>query len=187
MSMTLDNLDFRKLLPVFMQEDQANKGLARAMDQLVPDLARAVRIMSTWDHIDDLTEAELDALAWELSIYWYDRTASVAIKRDLIRNSDKVHHKLGTAWAVESVAEAFFGKVQVQEWYEYGGEPGHFQVVSNNPALKGDRFTEFEAVIAKVKRASAHFDGVIVALAGELQLCAGAAVHEATFERHEVL
>ena len=43
-----------------------------------------------------VSEAELDEMAWELNIQWYDSTAPIETKRAVIRNSDRVYAKLGT-------------------------------------------------------------------------------------------
>ena len=82
--MKLSTLEFIRLLPQFMREDGAVKGLSAAMDEIVPELAQSTATLSTWDHIDELSEDELDALAWELNILWYDTGASLDTKRALI-------------------------------------------------------------------------------------------------------
>ena len=131
-----------------------------------------------------MTEAELDDLAWELNIPWYETNASIAIKREVIKSSDQVHMRLGTKWAVENVIRTYFGNGFVTEWWEYGGEPGHFQVNSSNPSLNNERFNEFLHLLSKVKRASAKLDSVVISLSGELQLYAGVALHEVGKEQY---
>ena len=116
--MKLSTLEFIRLLPRFMREDGAVKGLAAAMDEIVPELAQSTATLSTWDHIDELTEAELDALAWELNILWYDTGASLDTKRALVKDSDLVYKRLGTKWAVENVINSYFGEGFVEEWFE---------------------------------------------------------------------
>lgn len=98
MSMTLQNLEFLRLLPAFMREDAAVQGLSAGLDIIIPQLAERVKHLTTWDQIDHLTEAELDELAWELNILWYALDADIDIKRDLVRNSDMVYRHLGTKW-----------------------------------------------------------------------------------------
>lgn len=176
--MKLTDIEFIKLLPQFMREDKANQGLAAAIDEIVPQLARSVELLSTWDHIDELSEAELDELAWELNILWYDHGADISVKRELVKNSDKVYQRLGTKWAVENVINSYFGEGHVEEWFEYGGEPGHFRVSSPNPSLNAESFDAFINLLNKVKRASAKLDGVFITLAGQVSMAAGMAYHE---------
>ena len=176
--MKLNDIDFIKLLPRFMRDDDAVTGLATGVNEVIHDLAGSVSLLSTWDHIDQLSEAELDELAWELNVQWYDAEANIEVKRGVIKNSDKVFQRLGTKWAVENIITTYFGEGHVEEWFEYGGEPGHFRVMSPNPSLNNERLTEFLSLLNKVKRASAKLDGVIITLAAQVNMTAGVAYHE---------
>ena len=184
--MKLNDLEFLRLLPQFMKADNAVRGLAAGIDSIIPDLAASIRKLTTWDHIDELNEKELDELAWELNVPWYDASASLAIKREVIKSSDKVHSHLGTKWAVENVIRTYFGSGYVSEWWEYGGEPGHFQVNSSNPSINNERFNEFLHLLDKVKRVSAKLDRVAISLSGELPLYVGVALHEVGKEQYAI-
>lgn len=184
--MKLSDIEFRRLLPAFMREDGAGKGLALAMDEIIPRLEASIKLLSTWDHIDELSEAELDDLAWELNILWYDTGANVDIKRDVIKNSDLVYRRLGTKWAVENVIHSYFGDGYITEWFEYEGEPGHFRVFTANPSVTEEKFGEFLNMLNKIKRASAKLDGIFITLTGQMPLYAGMAVHESGYERYDI-
>lgn len=184
--MKLSNLEFIKLLPQFMQDDCAVRGLAAGIDSIVPQLAADLEKLSTWDSIDKLSEAELDELAWELNILWYDKGATIDVKRNLVRDSDKVYQKLGTKWAVENVITTYFGEGYIEEWFQYGGDPGHFRVYSTNPTLNESKFTEFLNLLSKVKRASAKLDGVFISLTGQMNMYTGVALHEIATEQYDI-
>ena len=184
--MKLSDLEFIKLLPQFMREDPAVRGLAAGIDSIVPALAERLETLSTWDCIYDLSEAELDDLAWELNISWYDMGANIGVKRDLIKNSDKVHQHLGTKWAVENVVNSYFGEGHIEEWFEYGGEPGHFRIHTPNPSVANEKLDDFMRILGKVKRASAKLDGIIISLTAELPLAAGVAMHEVSHEQYSI-
>lgn len=184
--MNLSDLEFIRLLPEFMKGDDAVKGLAKGIDAIVPDLAASLSVLSTWDHIDELSEAELDALAWELNITWYDTGADIGVKRELIKNSDMVYRHLGTKWAVENVISTYFGEGYIEEWFQYGGEPGRFRVYSTNPHLTQERLTEFLNMLGKVKRASAKLDSIFITLTCQMPLSAGVAIHEVGYETYAI-
>lgn len=184
--MKLSNIEFIKLLPQFMQNDAAVRGLAAGIDSIIPEIAEACEKLSTWDCIDTLSEAELDDLAWELNILWYDTGAPLDVKRTLVKNSDQVYKKLGTKWAVENVITTYFGEGYIEEWFEYGGEPGRFRVYSTNPTLNESKFVEFLNLLNKVKRASAKLDGVFISLTGQMNLYAGTALHEVCAEQYNI-
>lgn len=184
--MKLSNLDFIRLLPQFMRDDTAVQGLAAGLNAIIPSLSESVKTLSTWDHIDDLSEEELDELAWELNILWYDLDASIAVKRDLVRSSDKVWQYIGTKWAVENVVATYFGDGKIEEWFEYGGQPGRFRVHSNNPDLSRNLLEEFLNVLNKVKRASAKLDGILLSHVGEFVVSAGVAFREVCTEEYSI-
>ena len=184
--MKLSNIEFLKLIPQFMRNDDAVRGLATAIDSIIPDLAESLKKLSTWDHIDSLSSAELDELAWELNIPWYDPASTLEIKREVVKNSDKVHAHLGTKWAVENIIKTYFGDGYIMEWFEYNGEPGHFRVYSSNPSLNAERLTEFLSLLGKTKRASAKLDGITINLDAELVLSTGMAIHEVSAETYAI-
>lgn len=184
--MRLSELEFIRLLPEFMRGDAAVQGLSLGLDIIIPQLSRRIKTLSTWDQIDNLSEAELDELAWELNVLWYDATAAINVKREIIRNSDKVYRHLGTKWAVENVINTYFGEGYISEWFEYGGEPGRFRVYSTNPSLTQERITEFLHILDKVKRASAKLDGVYIEIACQMPLAGGVVVHEYGTETYAI-
>ena len=176
--MKIYDIEFVKLLPQFMKEDGAIVGLSKATDEVIGVFDKAARLMTTWDKINELSETELDDLAWELNITWYNKLAPIDVKRELILNSDKVYQKLGTKWAVENVITTYFGEGHISEWFEYDGEAGHFKVFSSNPNITADALNQFLDVLNKVKRASAHLDGIFITLTGQMRLHMGVAYSE---------
>ena len=76
--MRLNETEMVKLLPAWMQEDGSDKGLATGCDIISRDAYARLKLLSRWDKIDQLNDAELDEMAWELNIQWYDSTAPIA-------------------------------------------------------------------------------------------------------------
>lgn len=179
--MTLETLEFLRLLPAFMRGDGAARGLAGAMDSTVPPLAERASALSTWDAIGALPDAELDELAWELNITWYDSGADAATKRELIKNSDLVRSRFGTPWAVEELTRAYFGGGKAVEWFEYGGEPGHFRIYSDNIDLTNALYKPFLSKLDKVKRVSQWLDEIRIPQTGTVS--AHYAVNSSVYER----
>lgn len=184
--MKLSTLEFLRLLPAFMREDLAVIGLSHGVGLIVPELSNSIQRLTTWDHIDKLTEDELDALAWELNILWYDKGANLDTKRDLVKNSDKVYRRLGTKWAVENVIQSYFGDGYIREWFEYEGEPGYFRVYSTNPTLTNERLVEFLNILSKVKRYSSKLEGIYITLTGEMPLAVGVGVREVSHDTYRI-
>lgn len=184
--MRLSEMEFRKLLPLFMRDDSAVRGLSIGMDIIFPQLSQSIKQLSTWDQIDNLSEEELDELAWELNILWYDKSANLDIKRDVIKNSDKVYRHLGTKWAVENVIASYFGDGYISEWFEYNGDPGHFRIYSANPSLNAEKLEDFLNLLEIVKRASAKLDGIYITIEAQMPLYAGVGYHECGHDYYEI-
>ena len=108
------------------------------------------------------------------------------MKRGLVKNSDRVYQHLGTKWAVENVINTYFGEGHVEEWFDYGGEPGRFRVLTPNPSVNNEKLAEFLNILAKVKRASAKLDEIVITLSAELNLAAGVALHEVSYEQYAI-
>lgn len=110
--------------------------------------------------IDYVRENVLDALAVEMDVKWYDGTAAVGVKRALVKDSYIVHAHNGTKASVAKVVSDYYGDAEIEEWFEYGGDPGHFRV----SVISGEQYitipTEFLEMLEKVKRKSAVLDGV---------------------------
>lgn len=182
--MRLNETEMVKLLPAWMQEDGSDKGLATGCDIISRDAYARLKLLSRWDKIDQLNDAELDEMAWELNIQWYDSTAPIAVKRAVIRSSDRVYAKLGTPYAVEQIVADYFGTGEVREWYQYGGQPHHFKVLSDNPSLVNSNLDLFLKLLRTVKRRSSWLDAILICLTGEMFLYSGMAVRDHTQEVH---
>lgn len=186
MSMNTQNVDIVKLLPAFMRDDCAARGLSAPLSDMVQEISVTLDLLSTWDHLDTLPEKDLDELAWEINLLWYNKAASMDIKRSIVRNGFLTHSKLGTKWAVENVIATYFGVGIIREWWEYAGDPGHFKVLSTNPTITNERLDEFLLLLEKTKRLTAKLDGVFITLTNKLYLYFGFAYHDVTHERHRI-
>lgn len=168
--MKINDMDFIQLMPAFMKEDEAVQGLSEGVNRVTEELADKIKLFSTWNQIDNMTDAELDMLAEELHISWYDKAAVIEVKRGLIKNSDMVHSKMGTNWAVQNVIETYFGSGQIEDWFDYEGEPHHFRVITENQSITAGASDKFLSVLEKVKRKSAFLDGIEVVADGECNI-----------------
>lgn len=183
--MRLSDLEMRRLLPAWMQGDDADLALASGVDESLRRVAPDLDLLSVWQAIDRLPEPVLDELAWALDIRWYDSGASIQTKRDLVLKSDLVHMRLGTVDALASVVASYFGVGRVREWFDYAGDPHHFKVFTTDPSVVEDEtLTRFLDMLYKVKRLSSKFDGVQVGLTGEQRVYAGVATLITSVETH---
>ena len=66
------------------------------------------------------------AQCWQV-LYW-DESWSEAEKGRFVRDAREVHRHIGTPYALTKMFEALDIGATVVEWYEYGGEPYHFNI-----------------------------------------------------------
>lgn len=182
--MRLSDVKMEALLPLWMRDNEDDVSLARSVDKVIRQIYVKAQLLTIWDKLDQLPEAVLDRLAWELDVDWYDQGASYQTKVDLIRDSDFVHAHKGTVAAVEKVIAAYFGSEKLLEWFEYGGEPHHFKIFTTEPTLVAENVERFMAMLNKVKRKSSKLDSILIALTGMEWLYVGDGSRTFTHETH---
>lgn len=157
----LSELDFVRLLPAFMRDDEANIALGEAMNKLMGKPMERVATIRTWDQIDNLNEGECDEMAWELDIDWYDSDGmTLDEKRETIKIAQQIKRKRGTKWAVERLISVHFGQGYVVEWYDLGTAPYTFAVMTTNPHITAEAFKQFVQAAKVAKNERSHIVGV---------------------------
>ena len=159
--MKVSELEFVRLLPAFMRDDEAAIALSKAMNRLIGEPSKRLKTLRVWDNIDNLNEAECDELAWELDVDWYDSTGmSLEEKRATLKIAQQIKRKRGTKWAVERLISAYFGEGYVMEWYEMYGTPYTFVALTTNTHTDAHNFEKFVEAVKAAKNARSHLAGV---------------------------
>lgn len=115
-------------LPYAIARNTKAKHVAASVDpqlKVVYDNLDSILILP---NLDRLPENILDSLAWQYHVDFYDFNAVLEKKRALIRHAIAWHRIKGTPAAIEELFKAVFRNAKVFEWFEYGGEPYHFEV-----------------------------------------------------------
>lgn len=175
--MNLSEIDLLKLQSAFMQKDSTTQGLCAALTPPLQEIAGQVEHILLWPRIENLTEDVLDELAWQLHMDWYDATADIETKKALIKNAIEVHRKRGTPQAVEEIIQTYFGDGYVEEWFEYGGEPYMFRVITNNATVTGEQAQQFIKVLNAVKNMRSRLETIIISMTAEMDLYIAGVVH----------
>ncbi len=162
MSETIYESDFTKYLPQALASDIKMVALAKAITDELLTVSKEMKNVLIYARIDDLPEELVDVLAYDLHVDWYDYSYPLAAKRDLLKSSIKVHKKMGTKYAVEKALSALYPESEVEEWFQYEGEPGHFHIVCDvtNSRITAS-FSDIVRAVKMYKRLSAHFDEVV--------------------------
>ena len=110
--------------------------------------------------VDELPEYALDALAYDLDVFWWRPGASLAEKREGIKQALATHRRLGTTQAVQDAITTYLNGGVVQEWFDYSGDPFHFQIAAADIAAFAADNPAFMRVLDGVKRCSAVMDDI---------------------------
>lgn len=184
--MKLQNVDINKFIPLFMKDDECVKAIATAINDITAHIDTTK--LRTWDQLDKLNHEELDELAWELNVLWYNAAGTLEQKREQIRTSDDVWRTLGTRYAVETVISQLFGNGTLDEFWEYeGGIPHHFRIRVDNPSVltpTGEK--EFRRVLEIVKRKSQILDEIRLELKTQFKAFVAIVIHDVSREVHTI-
>ncbi|MBQ9000810.1 MAG: hypothetical protein IJ087_03045 [Eggerthellaceae bacterium] len=166
-----DETEFRWLLPTFMRADPLDSAMADVIDTYGEDVFDATRDYSVWNKIDTMGETQIDALAEELNILWYDNLAPIEAKREIVKNCKHLQAKIGTKWALEEILNLYYsGSTKVTEWFDYEtgrGEPNHFLIEAEYTPQTASETARFMAILNGVKRKSAILDKVYAVIMTE--------------------
>lgn len=164
--MRIKTADILKLVPEFMRNDGAVKGLAAAVNALIREPGKRIDTIRVWDKIDELTHEQLDELACELDIDWYNSALPITAKRMLVKNSDLIHGRRGTRWAVEDLITSYFSGSEVVECYESDALtplPYHFAICTSDRDVSDSELTEFMHLAKAAMPVRCRIDGVYFA------------------------
>ena len=154
--------DFSDFLPGALRHDSKMIALARTLTEQLLTVSGSMDNVLIYSRFEELPEDLVDILAYDMHVDWYDYSYPLQVKRDMVKNSVKVHKKMGTKYAMETALGSIWPKSEVEEWFNYGGEPHHFRVVCD---VTEDRITASLAQLVKAirmyKRLSSHLDGIV--------------------------
>lgn len=123
------DLHYVDLVPGFIRRDRNGYALARAIawavEQFCADMEQADAFLTD---PECMPEWALDEFAYNHGMEWYDRTASVEVKRCWVRDADYMRYVIGTKEAVRHLLLGFYNYVNIEEWFQYSGKPFVFRV-----------------------------------------------------------
>ena len=119
--------------------------------------------------IDSQPEEILDILAVQFKVDWYDSNYPLQAKRNIIKTALEVRRYYGTDWATLKAISAIYPRSEIEQWYDYGGTPGHFRVIcSVDGALIPVKRREIRRSVNIYKRMTAHLDSLYLQMQARL-------------------
>ena len=164
--MKLTDLSLLALQTAFMQRDLTTKGFCAGLNGELQDLATKTYNILMFQALNTVGDTEfgnelVDELAWQFHVDYYDKTADFEVKRNLVKQSIRIHQKKGTPQAVMDLLNtAFPSDTLLLEWFDYNGKPYHFRVVTSS--LDGIDKNAFIKALNTIKNARSYLDGLDV-------------------------
>ena len=119
-------MNSQSLIPSFEKIELHSLDLTAAC--AIDKLNDGIKVIKTLANPLVCDEKYLPFLAYAFKVDFWDERLGTDKKRALIKESILLHQKKGTLWALERVLELLEVKADIQEWFQYGGEPYFFRI-----------------------------------------------------------
>lgn len=156
------NINLLDIMPESLKSDPDVQALCDAITPEIQAISNEIIQCILLARIDGLPEEVLDLLAWQLRVDFYEPDLLVEQKRDLVRQSIAWHRRKGTPWAVEQVVSVVFKNAKVSEWFEYGGNPYHFRVETEQTITAETDLDRLVRMINATKNARSWMENVTI-------------------------
>lgn len=156
------SFNIERLVPRFILADKNGYALAKAIERAFQIVAEATqRGIEIIQDPRKMPEWRLDELAGELGCL-YDYNGTLEQKRYWIINATYLYSIYGTPQAIYNFLEGYFQIVQVQEFWEYDGDPYHFQVTVSGSDYSAEKIAWAQKAILNVKNVRSVLDSVVI-------------------------
>jgi phage tail P2-like protein len=159
------------IVPSSIREDPQVQAACEAIDaelqqiytEFLPESAASTGQPSIcfWPFVMQQVPPLLDVLAWEMHVdVWagWEGTLDLETKRRLIEESIHWHQHKGTRYAVDQMLATVFKQGVVTEWYEYGGRPYYFRIITEDEIVDPDQLLAVIDGIYAVKNVRSWLD-----------------------------
>jgi phage tail P2-like protein len=167
-------IDLLQILPDSLKTDKNTVFIIQAISETMQNLSEEIFILDPDKKLDGTA---LDLVAWEEHVDFYDPSLPIDRKQYLVDNAMKFHKKKGTPAAVEDLISTVFEDGEVVEWFEYGGTPYTFKVLTNNVAVTNEKAADFIRALDSIKNLRSRLEKVEITQTEEMDFFFGGFLH----------
>lgn len=169
-----EDLSLLDVASVSTLSDATTKHIYDSIDFVLKNENTKLRyIFAVLDRIYHLSEVEIEMLLWEFHVDTLNENVSIDEKRHLILESFVSHMQKGTVGSMQKVCSIFFGEFTIQEWYQYGGEPGKFRIKTESDTSNSTVYKNIVSVINSTKNVRSHLEGIDFVRKNKIELHIG--------------
>lgn len=152
--------ELQELLPAPLQRDSNYRALNDLLDRAgALDLTK---LLVYW--LDIVDASALPVLAKQfhvMGLEGWEFAHTEAEQRALLKQAVELHRRKGTPWAVRQGVRRYDPHLDIQEWFEYGGQPFYFRLTGGTAALSLRQAVELFHTIESLKSLRSKLDGEI--------------------------
>ena len=160
-------INFTDILPPSLAADNKFVAVANALNQSLQFIQQEKNKVLLLYNLDILPNDVLDHLAVQYHCDFYQKNLPIDIKRSMIKESFNWHRHKGTPYAVQTVLNMFMTNAQIQEWFEYGGEPYYFKISFSHMRDIGDGDLTFWKLLYDAKNVRSWLEAIDIILPDE--------------------
>ncbi len=155
------NYGLLDIMPENLLEDEHIRKITEVIDAALKDIYPETAYPALISRIDDLDSDTIDSLAWQWHVDFYDEDLPLEVRRELVKKSIDYHRHMGTNYAVDGVIKTCFQNAEIQENWEYGGNPYCFKVITIHAGIPDeDELGRIVQAINSVKNTRSSLDGL---------------------------
>ncbi len=163
--MSLDNLNLNDLIPSSIKSDIEVQNCVTTLNNEFNLIKDAIDNINIYSAIDTLPMEIVQLLAWQFNVNSEAKgwllTSTDAEKRELVKNSIRLHRTKGTKYAIEEVLRIVGFEGEIQEWYDYGGHPYHFKIkITSYKGLDEGILRRLNGLIREYKNARSFLEDI---------------------------
>lgn len=178
---SLQNARITDALPRIVAKEKWAQAMAYAVNRQLAQLLTYAEGVKIFVSLDKMPDAVLDVLAMELRLPYYDQSYTTEVKRELVKGGLEYWATAGTVESLSKILMNIFGDAEIEEWFEYGGAPGYFRILTANQNVTGETLDSFTKTAQDVKRLSAWLQEVMVDMGvPNMKICQGFALYDYT-------
>lgn len=148
---------FLSLPPNFQTVE--NRAMGYAVDRQIKKLMNFVRKVSVWSDLDNVEPKYYDYLAASLRAPYYSSEYDDDTRLEILKKTLQTYMFSGTVLAEEELLKKIFSDAKFVPWYEYGGVPFHFKIVTPTEPTE-EMIQKFLTILRRVKAQRSILDGI---------------------------
>ncbi len=151
------------IMPDNLKSDPVAQAISYAISNTVKQIIDTTKQSSVYAAVDILEEALIDLLAVELRTKYYSDTFTMAEKREMIKRTLPWYYKAGTLSTVKELTDFVFQSAEVEEWFQYEGNPYLFRLMVNiiSQDMTLEKYLGFLQSLRDVKNTRSHLKSII--------------------------